>query len=588
VVVIAVPLATATWIGVRAFEAKSHLEAAQGEIGQLKKQALSLDIVSATATLESIKGHTGNAIKLTDDPIWRTGELLPAIGANLTAVRELASATDDIVLDVATPLIEVAGNVDPASLAPKDGAINIQPLIDAIPAVHHANGGLKRAIVAVDQIDTDKTIAQISAAKHKVSGMLATLAPALDSLGRIVPLIPPAMGSEGPRTYVVMFQNPAEARALGGTALSFAVVKVDQGRIDLSETVAAGFDNFTHHASSVIPIPDGAETVYPKDSFGTFIPNATLRPSFTTAAAITQEMWRQQFGYTVDGILSIDPVALSYILRATEPITLSSGDVLTSTSLVPFLLNTVYLRFNSGDAVADNLAQDQIYGEAVSATFSRLASGSLNPKVLVAALLQGWDERRVLYWSAQRDEQAQLAAIGLNGELPLSDAKTDRVGIYFQDNVGSKLNYYLQQSVHLGTASCRSDGRQNYRVSVDLGSVVPPDPALLPPAVVGAWEREGLRPGVQRMIIMLYAPPGSEIVSASVNGQPVIVESMRDTTYPVGKMTVSVEPGATLTMSYDVVAAEPGKKALEAQVTPLVNPTFQDERALDCATVPQE
>ena len=34
--------------------------------------------------------------------------------------------------------------------------------------------------------------------------------------------------------------------------------------------------------------------------------------------------------------------------------------------------------------------------------------GSLNPTVLGAALMQGWDELSVLYWSAHEDEQAGL------------------------------------------------------------------------------------------------------------------------------------------------------------------------------------
>lgn len=383
-----------------------------------------------------------------------------------------------------------------------------------------------------------------------------------------------------------MFQNPAESRALGGTALSFAVVKVDQGRIELSDTMPAGFGTFNKYSESVIPIPDGAGDVYPGGSFGTYIPNVTLRPSFTTAAETTQEMWKRQFGYAVDGVISIDPVALGYILRSTDPITLSSGDILTSESLVPLLLNTVYLRYNSGDAVEDNLAQDLIYGEAVGATFTRLTSGALNPKVLVAALMQGWEERRVLYWSANESESAQLTTLGRNGEIPISDAKTDRVGVYFQDNVGSKLNFYLHQNVHLATAECRDDGRQNHRVTVDLTSSVPAEVDSLPPAVVGAWEREDLEPGVQRMIVMLYAPPGSQIVGTSVNGQPMAIKELHDTHYPVGQIVVSVEPGGTATLVYDLVSGDAGAKALEAQVTPMVNATPVDQTVLDCSTVP--
>ena len=84
---------------------------------------------------------------------------------------------------------------------------------------------------------------------------------------------------------------------------------------------------------------------------------------------------------------------------------------------------------------------------------------------------------------------------------------------------------------------------------------------------------------------MLYAPPGSQISGASVNGKPVALEGLHDTSYPVGKIIVSVDPGATATLTYDVVAAKPGKRALEALVTPMVNATSVTTAALDCATV---
>ncbi|HYI32393.1 MAG TPA: DUF4012 domain-containing protein [Glaciibacter sp.] len=566
--------------------AKTELEAAQSKISQLKSQAVTFDIEGAQKTLKAVRSHAENAVSLMGDPIWRAAESVPAVGANLRAARELASVTDAVIEDVATPLLGVAGAMDPAAFAPKDGAINLDPLVQAVGPIHRANVGAQTALSSVDAIDTSGTIHQIVAAKKKVAGMLTDLAPLLETADSIVPLIPPALGSEGPRNYVVMFQNPAEARALGGTALSFAVIKVDGGRIELSKTIAAGFDNFTRHASSVIPVPDGADAVYPGGSFGTYIPNATVRPSFTTAAETTQAMWRLQFGYEVDGIFSIDPVALGYVLRATDPITLSTGDVLTHKSLVPLLLNDVYLRFNSGDPRADNAAQDKIFGEAVNSTFAQLSSGALDPKYLLAAVARGWEEHRVLFWSSHETERNQLVTFGLNGELPLSDAATDRVGIYFQDNVGSKLNYYLQQNVHLGTASCRDDGRQNYRVTVDLMNQAPLDSGSLPPSIVGNWESEGLSPGQQRMIVLLYAPPGSTVLGVSVNGTPTALEPLHDTDYPVGKVVVTIQPGQSAAVSYDFVAAEAGHKALEATVTPMVNATTVANQPLDCATVP--
>ena len=75
--VVLVAVAAVAWIGVRGLQAKTELEAAQGKIGELKSQALSMDITGATKTLDAIKGHTKNATSLTDDPVWRAGELIP-------------------------------------------------------------------------------------------------------------------------------------------------------------------------------------------------------------------------------------------------------------------------------------------------------------------------------------------------------------------------------------------------------------------------------------------------------------------------------------------------------------------------------
>ncbi|GAB3143878.1 DUF4012 domain-containing protein [Marisediminicola antarctica] len=583
--VLLIAVAMPTWIGVRALLAKSELEAAQSLAGDLTAQAAALDMKGATATFGKIADHTKSARGLTSDPVWRLGELVPKLGPNLTVVRELAAVTDDLMLDVAAPLLRVAENVDPSSLAPKDGAIDVSLITGAVPTVLDAKAGVDAATSAIGGIDTAGTVAQLAAAKDTLAGLVAQIAPITDTLAEVLPLVGPALGSDGLRNYVVMFQNNAESRALGGTALSFARITADQGKIELAEIRAAGFANFTIHSESIVPVPDGVLDLY-QGTYGTFIPNATVRPSFTSAAEVVQANWLEEFGYEVDAIISIDPVALGYILRASAPITLSTGDMLTSDSLVPLLLNDVYARFNSGNVGVDNVAQDVVYAEAVGATFTALSSGQLDFPLFLAALSQGWEERRVLYSTSEPGEQAQLAKYGLNGEIPRSDEKTERVGVYFQDNVGSKLNYYLNQAVRLSTATCREDQRPNYRVNVDLTSTLPQaDVKALSPSIAGNYLAEGLEKGVQRMIVMLYAPPGAQIIGASVDGLPVELEMLHDTDFPVAKVIVSVLPGTASTVTYDFVPEAAGVKGFEAQVTPMVHPTPITTETLDCTTV---
>src|SRR5690606_14461807 len=156
----------------------------------------------------------------------------------------------------------IADKVDPASFAPKDGAVDLEPFEEAGPVLIDANSKIGEVLELANKIDTSGVIGQVAEAKTKFVSLLKGVAPNIDLLATLVPFLPPTLGSEGPRTYVVMFQNPAESRALGGGALSFAVMRVDNGHIDLEDSFPASTGNFQHYPTSVIPIPDGAEAVY--------------------------------------------------------------------------------------------------------------------------------------------------------------------------------------------------------------------------------------------------------------------------------------------------------------------------------------
>jgi hypothetical protein len=529
--------------------------------------------------------HTARARELTSDPVWRATELLPILGPNLSAVRKLAGVADDVIHGAVQPLAGLASTLDPATLKPVNGAINLAPLVSAGAIVTQSSKVLAAASDSAKTINTSATVGQVTSAVKQFEALLSGIRPALASAGDVLGLLPAALGASAPRNYVIVFQNNAEARALGGTSLSFALLTMDKGRITLGKAVPAGFGNFAYYQDSVIPMPDGVAALYGSE-FGRAMSNVTVRPSFVSAAEVTQEMWKRQFGTAIDGVISVDPVGLSYLLRGTAPISLSTGDVLTSETLVPLLLNGVYMRYWTGDIGADNAAQDVVYAEIVGKTFDQLTSGNVDPKLLLSALTQAVTEHRLLLWSPLPKEQAVFESLGVDGALPKSDTRVDRVGVYFQENVGSKMNYYLKQAVSLGQAACRTDGKASYRIGVDLTNGMPLDSAKsISPSILGTFDREKLKPGVQRMIAMVYTPPGSQIVGATIDGAPVTLEQFHDTDYPVAKLILTMKPGATSKLSVDVVAAGTAKTVLEAQVTPMVNPTTISQVPLDCASV---
>jgi hypothetical protein len=88
------------------------------------------------------------------------------------------------------------------------------------------------------------------------------------------------------------------------------------------------------------------------------------------------------------------------------------------------------------------------------------------------------------------------------------------------------------------------------------------------------------------MIVMLYAPIGSELISTTVDGVLKPPSGHHDNEYPVDLRVVRIPAGQKVSLTFDLVAPLAGDKDLEAQVTPMVKPTQIALQPLDCATVP--
>jgi hypothetical protein len=389
-------LAAVAWIGVRAFLAKGELEAAVPLAQQVREQVLAGDAPAAGKTARELASHAREAAALTSDPIWRAAEIVPWIGPNLSAVRNLAGATDEVAVGAISPLVNLSGSLRPDLFKPVDGAVPLQPMIDAQQDVRSADDALEGAAQRVRGIDQSSLISQVSAAVDQLGPVLTETADTVDAARRAIDLLPAMLGANGPRNYLVLFQNPAEPRAGGGNPGALALIGTDGGRISLLQQATSG--DFPRFPEPVLPLTTETAGIYGNIT-GRFIQDVTLTPRFDVSAELASEMWFQRFGTRVDGVLSIDPVALGYLLAATGPIDLSSGDQLTAENAADLLLNQVYQRY---PAQAD---QDAFFAAASAAVFDRISTGNFDATKLVGALAQAGDERRVLVWNAAEEER---------------------------------------------------------------------------------------------------------------------------------------------------------------------------------------
>lgn len=555
----------AAWIGVRGLLAYGHLRDVQSHAASARAQLS--DPESAAATIDSLSRDTSAARDLTSDPVWSAAATLPWVGPQLTAVSTIAAAADDVAGTALAPLVEVASSFSVEDLRPHDGRIDVSAFVSLQDAATSAADGLAGAVRSVDAIDREPLLSPLRGAVDEVGALLHETSGAADAVARTTTLLPAMLGAEGPREYLVLFQNNAEWRSLGGIPGAMALIRTDGGSLQLAAQDST--DGFPAYDATVLPLADDVAAIYGERP-GRWMQNVTQVPDFAVSASLAREMWLRQHGQAVDGVISIDPVALSYLLEATGPVTLLGGDILTSENAVPLLLNDVYHRYT------EPREQDAFFADAAAAVFAALADGRAQPVALVEALTRASDDRRLLLWSAHEDDQAVLADTTLAGGLPVSDRDATRFGVYLNDGTGAKLGYYLRSSAEIAWDTCATAAggtTGEALLTVTLTSEAPADAATLPRYIAGGGKPD-IPLGTARTVGYVYLPTGFELVGAELSTGGGFGGGTHGG-HRVTSFTVDLAPGETASATITVRAVEPVSGNLVIESTPTVVPSSE-------------
>ena len=571
---VALAVVFGTWVGVRGLLAKAALEEAVPLASAISAQILEGDSAGAKTTFEHLSAVADTAATLTSDPMWRAVELVPVLGGNLTAGREAAAVVRDVTSEGIGPIVELTSTINVTDFKPVGGAIALQPILDAQAPIAAASSALRGAAERAQAIDTKGTISVVTNAVSTLQKVVTQAANTADSLDRAIALLPPMLGADGERNVLLMFQNPAELRAGGGLVGAFALLHAQDGRIELTRQARA--TDFPRFPAPVIELPTETQGLYGGALTATYMGNITMAPQFPLSGALAKEMWRQHFGVEIDDVLAIDPVALSYILRATGPITLATGDVLTSANAVQLLLTDVYTRYT------EPAQQDLFFAAAASSVFDAVTRGHLDPAALVSALAQSGEERRILLWSSHQAEEERLATTTLAGNLPTSDATTQRFGVYLNDATGSKMGPYLNTVIGVGQVVCRQDGRPHYGVQLTLTNTAPADAAdTLSDSITGPGTY-GVAQGNIAVVVSVYGPAGSDNLGMTRQGQKIPHHPAADSGYPVSAILIELAPGETTTVQANFLGMKPFEGALAVEKTPEVHSNDIEHIDISC------
>ena len=310
------------------------------------------------------------------------------------------------------------------------------------------------------------------------------------------------MGVERPQRYLVAFQNTAEARGTGGILGAFAIVKFDRGAISIERTGS----NAAMASLSEIPVPVTNEFMNLYGKNPAILQNSNLSPHLPFGAEIWMGLWKKQTGQDLDGVIAVDPSSLSYILRATGPITVNGREI-KSENLVRETLKDAYKRFEK-----DNSARKQYLVDIINATSKKLMSGDYSKLKMISAIDQGLKEGRILLYSRAENAEKLISKTQLGGYLGTDLNNEYRVVI--QNIDASKLDYYLKKEINIVTTSCQTPNKVTVNVAVTntLNSG-----KGLPAYVLTRADKNkpaDLVTGQHKFKVFIYGPVGSSIVSA--------------------------------------------------------------------------
>lgn len=553
-------------MGVSAFVAKSAVDTLMAEA-----KALATDIDDSAKTQKHVDEMVSAASRAhwaTAHPIWRATEVLPAVGDDLRAVRLLANTADSLVANVAAPLLEF----DFSSIGPNDGALNVEAvgkLGKKIEQVAPAAQDAQIRLIA-EGIDTENLLGPLQGPVKQVEDVLSTAADLLRRVAILSPQLPAMLGADEPRNYLVMAQNTAEMRTLGGNPGSLLMLTVDNGRMEITQSASEQNLN-SGRPEPVAPLNPWTEALY-TDRVGRYIQDTTMTPDFAQTAYLARAFWSETLGDPGDAVLAIDPVVLSYMLKATGPVELPTGEQLTSDNVVKQVLNEVYVRY-PGTAPHDREAQDAFFAEAAGAVFGKLTSSSSGFAGLATQLVKGYEEGRILYAPTDATEAKAVSGTRFGGPLTVqSNAKQTLLGVFVNDNTEGKLDYYTDMSVKASSNVCSVADQEDKTFTLEATynyNLKAEDAPSLPYYV--ATGRYFQPRGLKSTNLVFYGPVGSTYVSAKVDGKEYVPEAG---TNDLGRQAVLInilsDPGSTHTVEVEFSAPPGNYGPVEVRSTPMI------------------
>ena len=548
------------WLGYEAYQAKSNLEQAQSSARQTKDALLSGKSDEANRFAEIAQFHAHQAQTATHSPPWNVVSAIPILGSPLKTTQQIAEVVVGLANNVLLPGATMGAGLSPDKLI--DGTrLDLKLLRAEQPRLTELAAAAANLDSQAKAISEPAYLSVIRDARSHLQGQTSKMAELLSNTSIAAQLAPSMLGADGPRTYLMGFQTPAEARGTGGLLGGFGILRFDDG---IPTVNALGSNVELSEATAEVDLGPEFNKVYGWANPLTNFRNSNLSPHFPYAAQIWKSMWERQSGETVDGVIVLDPVVLSYVLGAIGPVTLTDGEVISADNVVELTMSTAYSRFSAEKIVTPQAivykseARKRYLQDIAGAVVKKLAGPLTAPRQLLDALGRAVGEGRLSVWSASPADQKLLEETALAHVVPNDAGPYAQVII--NNLAGNKMDYYLEREIEYAADDCDGDMR-NSTITVRLLNTATIDRPL-PDDVAGTLGITGTLVGVPPTValnapsgtmvtsVRVIATKGARLLSVTSNGKRTMAIPHVENGHPSFEVQVAIPPGQSAELSF--------------------------------------
>lgn len=551
------------WIGVTAVMARSQLNQVRTDAHTLGSELSASNWAAAKVTAADLAVSAHRANQLTSGPAWALVAALPSGGEPLKTIRGITAGADTIGADALPQLLSATQRLNPRTLRGPNGQIDLARVAAVAPVINSASAVVAQTTQIMSRLPGHTWLSSIDSSYTDALAQVTALDNGLASADLAVHVLPTMLGQDGPKYYFLAFQNEAESRGTGGLPGAFAIIEADHGKLAF---VKMESDRTLNGVSASVDFGPAYDHLYAAAGPTSLYGDGNLSPNFPYAAQIWASMWKNYSGQKVNGVIAVDPTALSYLLDVTGPATLPDKSQISGANAVALTQATSYAEF-PGTSEADTAQRRAYLLEIATAASKQILSARGEPTALVLAASKAAGERRILIWSADPAIEAKLAPTTLAGVIPITTAPY--VGMSIVNSGGNKLDYYLDRSITWQAAGCGVTRATT--VSITLTNSAPA--TGLSPYVTGRSDTHSypVKIGDNRLEVSYFATQGAVLHSVSVAGKPGKGVTGVERGHPVYTIDVELPRGTSRTIVLHLSEpATPGAPIVLDQ--PLVRP----------------